>query len=366
MTILRRLAFPAVALAAGAAPAADVPLEDRPALDWAVPRTVTVAYLGGDKPPHREAGRPSRADRKAAAMPALRPIAADAPDALPPGKPGECYVRVYRPAKMKTVREKVMVTPATTRLEATPARFEEVEEKVLVRPETKRYEIVPAEYRTEKTTVTVVPAYETLSPTAPKFGESKRSVVTVPARTEWRKGGAPLSKLDGATGEVWCLVRVPEETTEVTVSKLLSDARMTTQHVKAETKEVETQVLVKAASVKEVSEPAVYKTVTVRKLVEPAGQRRVPVPAHFKTVERQVVETPAALVWRRVLCDTNVSEDLIKRLERRLKKAGHDPGAVDGHPGPATMKAVEAYQKEQGLPVGGLTYEVLEKLGVKP
>ena len=29
------------------------------------------------------------------------------------------------------------------------------------------------------------------------------------------------------------------------------------------------------------------------------------------------------------------------------------------------MKAVESYQKAEGLPVGGLTYEVLERLGVE-
>ena len=300
----------------------------------------------------------------ALAAPKLRPIAAtDEP--MPVGKPGECYVRVRQPAVMETVSEKVMVTPASSRIEVIPAVFEEAEEKVLVRPETKRYELVPAEFKAEKKPVTTRPKHMTLSAVAAKFEASPKKIVKTPARTEWKKGRNPLSKTEGSFGSVWCLVERPAEMLEVSVSKLIAEPSVQTQPVGAETTEVDVEVLVKPASVKEVTEPAVYKTVKVRKLKTPAAQKSVSVPAEYQTVERQVVKTPESVVWRRVLCDTNVTEAIVKQLERKLKDAGHDPGAIDGMLGPGTMKAVESYQEAEGLPVGGLTYEVLERLGVE-
>ena len=69
--------------------------------------------------------------------------------------------------------------------------------------------------------------------------------------------------------------------------------------------------------------------------------------------------------WRPVLCETNMSGTKITDIQRALKKAGHDPGTIDGVIGKQTMVAVEAFQRKNGLPRGGLTIETLQKLGVK-
>jgi peptidoglycan hydrolase-like protein with peptidoglycan-binding domain len=70
--------------------------------------------------------------------------------------------------------------------------------------------------------------------------------------------------------------------------------------------------------------------------------------------------------WRRILCETNVSPQLISRIQSALRMAGHDPGPIDGVLGQQTRRAVTEYQKKKGLASGELTYRTLESLGVKP
>jgi peptidoglycan hydrolase-like protein with peptidoglycan-binding domain/DNA invertase Pin-like site-specific DNA recombinase len=44
----------------------------------------------------------------------------------------------------------------------------------------------------------------------------------------------------------------------------------------------------------------------------------------------------------------------VRTLQRRLRAAGHHPGAIDGRFGPLTETAVRRFQRRQGLPVDGL------------
>jgi len=43
----------------------------------------------------------------------------------------------------------------------------------------------------------------------------------------------------------------------------------------------------------------------------------------------------------------------VRQAQQRLQRAGFDPGAADGLPGAATTQALQAYQKQKGLPVTG-------------
>ena len=80
---------------------------------------------------------------------------------------------------------------------------------------------------------------------------------------------------------------------------------------------------------------------------------------------RQVVDNPGGIGWRRVVCETNLSADIIRQIQEALRDKGYDPGAIDGKIGPNTMAAVQNYQGGEGLAVGGLTLETLQGLGVE-
>jgi len=69
--------------------------------------------------------------------------------------------------------------------------------------------------------------------------------------------------------------------------------------------------------------------------------------------------------WRPVLCKTNMTRDIVQRIQVALKKAGHNPGPIDGVLGRSTMAAVRSYQRAKGLATGGITMSTLESLGVK-
>jgi peptidoglycan hydrolase-like protein with peptidoglycan-binding domain len=57
------------------------------------------------------------------------------------------------------------------------------------------------------------------------------------------------------------------------------------------------------------------------------------------------------------------SSDFIKSLQRELKRAGYDPGVMDGKMGPATQGALRRFQEANGLsPTGDPDIPTLTKL----
>lgn len=57
------------------------------------------------------------------------------------------------------------------------------------------------------------------------------------------------------------------------------------------------------------------------------------------------------------------TSSFIKSLQRELKRAGYDPGIVDGKMGPATQRALKRFQEAHGLlPTGAPDIPTLTKL----
>jgi len=120
----------------------------------------------------------------------------------------------------------------------------------------------------------------------------------------------------------------------------------------------------RAATTRTVEIPAVYKTVQVRKVVSPASERRIPIAAKYQTISKRVQTSEGQMAWNEILCETNTSGDIVRRMQRALDAAGHSPGPIDGIVGRETMAALKGYQTQKGLPTGGLTLATLKSLGV--
>ncbi len=318
---------------------------------------------------------------------------------------GQCFNEFYDEAQYKDEEQKVLIKEASKKYEIVPAKYETVEEKVLVSEASSKLVEVPAEYET----VT-------------------EKVVQRAAYTTWKSGHGPVERLDNGTGEIMCLVQVPAQYTEVTkrvlktpaatkkveipaqytvqkVRKLVAPATQQESEIPAEydtvTKRVKVSdaktswvldggtgdgkptartlcrvevpakfkvlkkdVIKTPATVKKIEIPAVYQTQKVRKLVSPPQEKRIKVPAEKETLTKRAKVSDAKLEWRRVLCETNMTKDLILQIQGALRKAGYDPGPVDGVVGRQTLVAVDQYQQKNDLPTGGLTMATLEKLGV--
>ena len=98
--------------------------------------------------------------------------------------------------------------------------------------------------------------------------------------------------------------------------------------------------------------PATCEWVEEQVLAKPAGKKIVSVPAECGTEIERVLDKPEYTVWKKgagpitriewrpVLCQTNMSADVVRRIQTALKSSGHNPGPIDGVMGHETMVAV--------------------------
>jgi len=189
----------------------------------------------------------------------------------------------------------------------------------LIRPASEKRDAVEAEYTTVNT-----------------------RVKEADANFFWLAKGEAAAQGAIATGRVVCMTQQPAEYVSVA-----------------------SEVISKAASVQSSPISARYQTVQVERLVSPASERRITIPARTKTVSTQVVTSPAKIEWRQVICQADMTKELVTSLQRALKNKGFDPGPIDGFIGQGTMRAVERYQIDEGIDRGGITFEVLSRLKIQ-
>ena len=318
---------------------------------------------------------------------------------------GACYKEYYVPAKFEETSKEVLVKEESEEIKVAPAQFEETEEIVVVKQASQKKIYVPAQYET-----------------------IEEKILVEPAKAVWKKGDGPITKIDNSTGEIMCLiqvpavyktvtktvlktpssielVKVPAETKAVKVNKLVSDATIDKVKIPAEYKtvkltnkvsdasftwtagtvsdggtytgnqiclkdipakyaEVKKLVVDSAAAIEEDKVSPVAKLIKVSNVVTPAKESKQLVQAVYKAVDKTTKVASERLEWRRILCRTNMGPDINKRIQQALKDAGVYNGPIDGAVGKGTMSAVERYQKDNGLATGGITIDMLEKLGV--
>jgi hypothetical protein len=179
--------------------------------------------------------------------------------------------------------------------------------------------LIPAVKETHKKRVQVSEERKVLARIVPaKYEIKTERVMVTPARKYWKAGHGPITRKDEVTGEIMCLVE----------------------------------------------EPATYKTIEKRVLIEPEKPEYKTVPAQFETVTSSKVIQPESWEWRRILCETNMGPNSIARIQQALNAKGYDI-KVDGKLGNQTLGALNDYNRKNGLPTRGITYETLDHLGVR-
>lgn len=195
---------------------------------------------------------------------------------LPPhARPGECYAKVWVPPKFETVSERIMVKPASERLEIIPAEYEWVEERVCVKEASTRLIEEPAEFADKEVTLQVEPAHT--------------DWVINKAVCELPKGGQP-------TKDVYCLVNYPPAQ-----------------------KTVHTQCMVKPARVKEECIPAQFDTVRRQKLVHAATTKRICIPAEYENIDKTIKVCDGRMAWQRVNCEKVDKVETIQTRETTIE-----------------------------------------------
>ncbi len=316
--------------------------------------------------------------------------------------PGTCYREYFTPAKYTTQTQTYVSKEASEKLAVVPAQYTYEEEKVLVKEASQRIVKVPATYETvtekilvepEKTMwkkskcngrnndcgvmclVTIPARYKTVTKRVVKTPPTTK-VIDIPAvykTIKVRKLAAPATVKR---------IPVPEQTATYTVRTKASDPTFSwvkvgehangkyTGHqvckivIPAQYRTITKTVVDQPATTKEVEIPAVYKNITVTKLVQPAQVKRITIPEAYSTVTKRQMVSPSKVVWKKVVCQSNMGTSTIASVQKALKAKGLYHGPIDGIYGTLTKQAVRAYQKQNGLAVGGLTHEVMKSLGV--
>ncbi len=284
----------------------------------------------------------------------------------PNAKPGQCFTKIFTPAKYRTVSEKQMVEEAGQRIEVIPASFKNASKRVLVSEATEKLQVVPATYKTVTERVMVRPATQKIMQVPATYETVTTRVLETPARKEWKKGTGPIQRVDNDTGDIMCLVEIPATYKNISKRVLKTPATTRSVAIPAEYKTVTKQVVATAASTRTVTIPAKYKTIQVTEEATPPSQRRVEIPARYKDITRQELVSESKVEWREILCETNMTSGKITEIQRALQSAGFNPGPVDGNIGADTMSAVNAFQRAKGLPVDRyLTIDTIRALGVR-
>jgi len=282
----------------------------------------------------------------------------------PDARPGECWARVFIPPTYRTTSEQVLVRGSSERLELIPAKYTWVEEKVLVKEASERIEVIPAEYKWVEEKVQIQPASKKLVEIPAKYEWQEEKVLVKSAHTVWKKGRGPIEKVDNSTGEIMCLVEVPAAYNTVKKKVMVNAPTTKEMTIPGEYKTIKKRVMVKPPSERKIKIPAEYTTVKVQKMVTSAEEKRFTIPAEYQTVTRTEMATEGHMAWRPILCETNVSSELIGQVQQHLRSKGFNPGDIDGVYGRNTESAVKSYQRKNKLGVGGLTYETLESMDI--
>ncbi|MDH3751604.1 MAG: peptidoglycan-binding protein, partial [Gammaproteobacteria bacterium] len=117
---------------------------------------------------------------------------------------------------------------------------------------------------------------------------------------------------------------------------------------------------------REITNPAQYDTVTVTKLVTPAKENRIAIPAAYETVSRNDKVSDERMEWRRVMCETNMTQSNVMALQSALADKGYYKAGVDGIIGAQTLSAARAFAIDNNLPAGSnyVPIEVVKKLNL--
>jgi hypothetical protein len=230
-------------------------------------------------------------------------VAAEMPP-LPAARPGECFALVRIPAQVRERQQVYQRSPAREWVETRPRRYALGSESQVQREAYEQTELLPAGRGASE---------QTLS----------EPVLVQPARQVWRRGSGPVQRIDQATGEIYCLVEEPAVY-----------RRQTRQVANA------------ASGLRRVVVPEELGQRPTARLLDAGAVERLRVPAQLESRWQQELLVPERYEWRPVLCPTNMTPEVIGRVQQSLRDQGYQPGPVDGRLGPQTERALDLYQRD--------------------
>ncbi len=314
----------------------------------------------------------------ASAQPAPQPVAADTPSEAPAAapvarepqeyeiQPGQCWVHAQvRPRPVQSTQE-VVVKDSVNKITVTPAELEKGFKQVVTREGTKTYRIEPPTYRVVSEQVKVRPEVKRYIVVPAVYEDVKETVTLEEAKTVLDQCRAAGTRYSSGTGAMsFCARQVPAKQEVVKVKKLVSPETVRVETDPAQYKSVTRWIVDKPAQAIEVTLDPQYTKVASTEVVRPVEANQIILPEEKRQLKVTRFEGNARIVSRQTVCDPDINDDLVTRLQQSLVKRGFNPGSVDGKLGKRTLDALTEFQTANGLAVGALTLESLTALEVR-
>jgi hypothetical protein len=235
------------------------------------------------------------------------------------GATGDIMCLVKIPAKYKTVEKQVLKSPASTEIKEIPAVVETIAVQKVIAEPTVKHTVIPAVYETVE-----------------------KKILETPAEFKWVNSDTEGEEGWKETAKQICLVETASKTKEITKT-----------------------VIDTPASIEEEVIPATFELVKVKKLIAEAKEVKTPIEAEYKTIEKSKKVTDSSVAWERILCQTNMTKNVIQKIQSALNEKSYKVGKPDGILGRGTNNAIERFQTDNSLSTGGITYETLNALNIE-
>lgn len=314
------------------------------------------------------------ASAQSAPQPAAAATPSEAPAATPAARepqeyeiqPGQCWVHAQvRPRPVQSTQE-VVVKDSVNKITVTPAELEKGFKQVVTREGTKTYRIEPPTYRVVSEQVKIRPEVKRYIVVPAVYEDVKETVILEEAKTVLDQCRAAGTRYSSGTGAMsFCARQVPAKQEVVKVKKLVSPETVRVETDPAQYKSVTRWIVDKPAQAVEVTLDPEYTKVASTEVVRPVEANQIILPEEKRQLKVTRFEGTARIVSRQTICDPDINDDLVTRLQQSLVKRGFNPGQVDGKLGKRTLDALTEFQTANGLAVGALTLESLTALEVQ-
>ncbi|NQD80985.1 peptidoglycan-binding protein [Pseudomonas sp. CrR14] len=309
-----------------------------------------------------------------AAMPSSQPASAPPPMAALSAQepreyeiqPGQCWVQAQvRPRPVQSTQE-IVIKDSVNKITVTPAELDKGFKQVVTREGTKTYRIEPPTYRVVSEQVKIRPEVKRYVVVPAVYQDSQETITLEEAKTVLDQCRAAGTRYSSGTGAMaFCARQVPAKQEVVKVKKLVSPETVRIETDPAEYKSVTRWIVDKPAQAIEVTVDPEYTKVASTEVVRPVEANQIIVPEEKRQLQVTRFEGNARIVSRQTVCDVDIDDNLVTRLQQSLVKRGFNPGSVDGKLGKRTLDALTEFQTANGFAVGALTLESLAALEVQ-
>ncbi len=259
--------------------------------------------------------------------------------------PSQTRYRVSQ-AKLRNEQLPVVVKEGSQTFKLEEPQYVEVTERIKVQEEYKRLRVEPAVYETKEEQVLVESARIGIRPCA-------------------ALGTRLVKPASGSQPSAQCSYEIPARYRTVLTQKLVKPESVTEEVVPAVYKTITKKVVAEKAKITPIEIPPATVQMPFASVEAPSSATAEPVQA--VTMKLEVVEhenRAPQLTWSRVICERDLSPDLIEAMQSGLKREGWMQGNPDGKMGPQTYAAAKDYQRSKGIESEYITYQLLEWLGI--